>query len=183
MKRKTTDPKDYIELLEVFRIALINGIIDKEEIVKWADEIIQQDDEPDYFIVELALSQSKGKYETISILKEYVGENESSVPYRVILGFLYNQFVNLRIDLGIVASSLYWVSWKNGELNDKDKGVLYGLDDVYELGESIEDIRLEILEILKMYKDFTIENFEQWASINADVELRVDNFIKKKEMK
>ena len=51
----TTNPRDFIELLEVFSIALTNGLIDKKEVIKWADNIITQDEKPDYFVIELSL--------------------------------------------------------------------------------------------------------------------------------
>jgi len=38
---------EYSIILEVFRIALINGLIDKREIIDWADMQIMKENEPD----------------------------------------------------------------------------------------------------------------------------------------
>jgi hypothetical protein len=186
MRNKTTNPKNYLELLEVFRIALINGIIDKQEIVKWADEIIQSDSEPDYFIIEVSLSGHKDTNELVYLLNEYIGEKKPSISGRVLLGLLYKQFIIQQINLKKVVTAIYWLVW-NGELNEKDKYLLYGLDNDYDLASSnitgsLKEVELNALEVLEMYKDFTIENYGQWDKINSEVEILVDRYSERQRM-
>lgn len=106
---KTTDPKDYIELLEVFSIAVVNGIVDKQYIVKWADQIIYKDEEPHDLIIELSLCGHKNPSDIASIIGEFIGEQKPVVSGRVILGLLYHQFVSGQISLAKVVSNLTWI--------------------------------------------------------------------------
>jgi hypothetical protein len=183
---KTTNPKDYIELLAVFHIGLTNGIIDKSEIVNWADEIIQKDSEPDYFIIEVSLSGHKNDNELISLLNEYIGENKPAISGRVILGLLYTRLIKDKLPLDKIISVIYRIV-RDGELNEKDEGFLYGLDEDYCLAEdgiigSIEEVKEKTIEILEIYKDLTIENFKNWNEINIEVNTKVNLLAEKKEI-
>ena len=51
-------PTDFPLLLEVFRDGLALGLISKEEVIAWADQIIIEEDEPDYFFIEVSLSHN-----------------------------------------------------------------------------------------------------------------------------
>ena len=109
---KTTNPKDFIELLEVFSIALTNGLLDKNEVIKWADHIITNDNEPDIFIIELSLCGHKNINDIVSLLNEYIGQEKPQVSGRVILGFLYRQFLAGHITLRKVVGSVNWIVWR-----------------------------------------------------------------------
>jgi hypothetical protein len=128
---KTTNPKDFLELLEVFHIALSNGLLDKKEIIKWADEIIIKNSEPDYFIIELSLCGQKTTNDIISLLNEYIGEEKPQISGRVILGFLYRKYLDKQTTLKTVVGTIYWITWKT-ELPDEEKSFMYGLDDAYD---------------------------------------------------
>ncbi len=54
----TSKPSDFSLLFEVFREGLALGLISTGEVVAWADRIIIEEDEPDYFFIEIALSKS-----------------------------------------------------------------------------------------------------------------------------
>ena len=45
-----TNPRDFVSLLEVFRICVTNKVMDTQWIIEWADAVIEQDAEPDYLI-------------------------------------------------------------------------------------------------------------------------------------
>lgn len=43
-------PEDFTRLLEVFREGLERGIVSREDVVGWSDDIIMQTKEPGYFL-------------------------------------------------------------------------------------------------------------------------------------
>ena len=106
---QTTNSKDYIELLEVFRIALTRGLLEKSEVVKWADNIIANDNEPDYFIIELSLCGNQNLNDTISLISEFIGQDKPLLSERIILGLLYKQYLEKKITLKRAISFINWI--------------------------------------------------------------------------
>jgi hypothetical protein len=183
---KTTDPKDYIELLEVFSIAVVNGIVDKQYIIKWADKIIYQDDEPHDLIIELSLCGHKNVSDIASIIGEFIGEQKPVVSGRVILGLLYHQFVSGQITLAKVVSD-FWLVLDDDQLTSQERSLLYGLDEDFDLANenlafTIEDVKKWTLEVLEIYKDFNLDNFKDWKDIDKTVDQKVQELSVKKEV-
>jgi len=174
----TTNPRDFIELLEVFSIALTNGLIDKKEVIKWADNIITQDEKPDYFVIELSLCGHKSVNDVISLINEFVGQDKPRISGRVILGFLYKAYLDGQIKLNKVTSSINWIAWET-ELTDDEKSFMYGVDEEYDCAiegiyGSVEIVEKEALRFLEIYKDFQIDNFEDWKRIDITIEPKVN---------
>ncbi len=181
MKTSTTDPRNYIELLEVFRIGLINGLVDKDEIIKWADSIIQQDEQPDSFIIELSLCCSMNINDVVSIINEFIGESKPVISGRVILGLAYRLYNEKRIVLRKVTSTIDWLTW-HGEPTEKEKSLMYGLDEELNCAESgiygtIEGVEEEVLLFLEIYKDFSIDNFSKWSEINKTIDQKAEDLV------
>lgn len=173
---KTTNPKDYIELLEFFRIALNKGILEKNEVIKWADNIITSDSEPDYFIIELALSGQNG--DPVAIINEFVGEKKPQVPIRVILGFLYKRYIDRQITLRKTIRILYEFTWSDSALMDQEINMIYQLDYDFECVDAgiygtIETVEKETLRFLEVYKNFRIDNYSEWKNINIAIEHKI----------
>jgi hypothetical protein len=174
---KTTNPKDYLGLLDVFSIALTNGLIDKSDVIKWADNIIQKDIDPDPFIIDLSLCGHKSINDIISLINEYVGLERPQVSGRVILGFLHKQYLGGQITLQKVAHSLNWVVWQT-DLTEAEKSLMYGLEEDYDLAVdnimgTVEGMEKEILRVIEIYKDFNIDNFIDWPAINKDIDNKI----------
>ena len=177
MTVQTTSLKNSIELLEVFHIGLVNGLMDKQEVVKWADDIIQKDEQPDYFVIELSLCGHKSVNEMVSLINEFIGEPKPAVSGRVILGLLYHRYINGQVTLKNVVGSMNWIIWQ-GQLTEEEKRFMYGLDDRYDLAvdliySTVDAIEKEALRFLEIYKGFSIDNFERWGEINNTIEERV----------
>jgi len=173
----TTNPKDYIELLEVFRIALTNGLLDKNEIIKWADNIITSNNEPDYFIIELSLCGHKSANDIVSLLNEYIGQCKPQISSRVILGFLYGQYIAGQLALRKVVGSIDWIIWQT-DLTEDEKSFMYGLDDNYNCAEegiygTVEAVESQTLRFLEIYKDFQIDNFKDWKLIDTTIDDKI----------
>lgn len=87
-----TNQNEYSIILEVFRIGLINRLIDKREIVTWADKQILEENEPDYRIIELSLVGNKNEKDLLEMLYLQTLEN-SLVSGRLIFGILYQKII------------------------------------------------------------------------------------------
>lgn len=184
---KTTNPKDFIELLEVFSIALTNGLLDKNEVIKWADNIIVNDNEPDFFIIELSLCGHKSLNDIVSLLNEFIGQEKTPVSGRVILGFMHRQYLAGKITLRKVVGAVNWIVWQ-ADLTDEEKSFMYGLDEDYDCAEegiygAVEAVEKETLRFLEIYKDFQIDNFKDWKFLDSkiDKKIKVLSEIVKKE--
>lgn len=173
-----TNAKDFIELLEVFSIALVNGLLDKSEIVKWADKIITSNSEPDYFIIELSLSGHKNTNEVVSLINEFVGQEKPQVSSRAILGFLYRGYSAGLIPLKKVVVTFNWIVWE-ADLTEKEKSFIYELNENYDCAQegiygTIVAVEKETLRLLEIYKDFQIDNYNSWTEINATIGDKID---------
>lgn len=174
---QTTNIKEYIELIEAFHIGLSNGLLDKQEVVKWADKIIEQDDEPDINVIELSLCGHQSVNDIVSLLNEIVGYPRPPISGRVILGLLYNNYKNGKVTLEKVAGSMNWIIWQS-ELTDDEKSFMHGIDDMYDLAVSgtfgtVEDFEMDTLRFIEIYKDFRIDNFEEWKAIDSIIDEKV----------
>lgn len=177
---KTTDPNNYVELLDVFNIALSVGIIDKFFIINWADEIIKNEDSPNEFIIELSLCGHKDINYVISLINEFVGSNKSSISSRVILAILYHKYKKGQINLQKVTYTINRINWQ-GELTEIEKKLIYGLDDDFELAHngikgSLKEVEKFTLLFLSLYKEFTLENFENWNELNESIVSKIEEF-------
>jgi hypothetical protein len=174
---KTTNPKDFVALLEVYRIAIINGILNKKEVIQWADSIISKDSEPDIFIIELSLCGSKIQHDITSLINEFIGEERTNPASRVILGLLFKKYTNGQIDLEKVNSTLNWLVWQT-DLTEEESSLMYGAEDYYYLAKegsygTVEQIKAELLAFLGIYKDFRLDNFDEWTTIDATIHPKV----------
>lgn len=161
---------DFPLLLEVFREGFRRGLVSKEDIVTWADGIIQTDSEPDYFFIEVSLS---GNINTlVTVLNQYAVASESPITLRVLMGIIYQKLIN-DIDTITVETATGLV----GELNSTDiltpfeYGKIYSFED-YEFfyQDDLTQLQVDILNFLSIYKNFNLFNYDQWAEINAKVE-------------
>ncbi len=178
MTVQTTNIRNYIELLEVFRIGLTNGLLEKEEVINWADQIIQQSAQPDYFVIELSLCGHKSINDIVSLINEFAGEPKPVVSGRVILGFAHRQYTKKLITLRKVTATIYWLVWQ-GELSETEKSFMYSLDEDLDCAESgiygtVEAVEKEALRFIEIYKDFSIDNFNKWSEINTTIDKKVE---------
>lgn len=174
---KTTNPKDYIELLKVFSAGLMNGILNKNEVIQWADSIITQDEEPDDFVIELSLCGHKSLNEMVAVLNEFIGQVKPQISGRVVLGCLYRQYLSGKITLRKVVETIDWMVWQTN-LSDEEKSFMYGLEDDYHCAEegiygTLEEVEKKTLRFLEIYKDFQIDHFNEWALIDAGIDDKI----------
>jgi hypothetical protein len=179
---KTTDPLDYKDLFKIFSLGLTQGLIDKQEIIKWCDTIIIKDEEPDPFFIDISLSGTKSINDIISLIDEKFKDNPSKISARVVLGLYYKLYRQGKITLDKITHSIYWLHWES-KLTESEKQFMYIIDDRYELAiaktwDTVDNIEKEILTFLELYKDFTIENYENWKSKESEIDSKIETEIK-----
>lgn len=75
-------------MAEVYRLGISIGLFTIQEVIKWADKVIEQLEAPPYEIIDLSLS-SKETLEAITLkLMMVKGECDYDLPPKIILGLL-----------------------------------------------------------------------------------------------
>jgi hypothetical protein len=169
-------PKSYNLLLEVFYFGLKWGLITKADIVKWADNIIMAAEEDlDYFFIELSMSSNIN--ETMALIKEQIIVNNAPIVGRVLLGLIYHQLNNNAIELKRACDIMDRIALHN-TITGYEIGSLYQFSDELQKAFSPEHfnyLHSEILEFLSSYKDFTVDNYDMWPTVNEQIETLIFN--------
>ncbi|MBK0379732.1 hypothetical protein [Mucilaginibacter segetis] len=170
--------QDFPLLLEVFRGGLKLGLISREEVVLWADNIIANADDPHYFFIEVSLSHDLNNL--IEVLNRYVEQTEDPICDRVLLSLVYHRQPIFDIDaIEKVATLLGSMSLWN-KLTSFEKNTIYEFEDYYVYySPDLTQLQVELINFLGIYKAFTLENYKQWVDIN----LQVSELLKEEEVK
>jgi hypothetical protein len=160
--------QDFPLLLEVFRGGLKLGLISREEIVLWADHIIANADEPEYFFIEVSLSHDVNGL--VEVLNKYVKPTDNPICDRVLLGLVYHRqpiydiekVENVATMIGSMSPWDRLTSFENGTIYTFDEYYLYYSPDLTQL-------QVELINFLDIYKAFTLENYKEWVNINLQV--------------
>jgi len=160
--------QDFHLLLEVFREGLKLGVILKDEVVAWADQIIADTEEPDYFFIELSLSHDINSL--LEVLDRYVEGVDDPICYRVLLGLVYHRQPIYDIEEAEKIATLVGTMQTMGILTAFEENTIYEFSDydMYYAPDSPE-LQAGLINFLGMYKAFTLENYHQWISINKQV--------------
>jgi hypothetical protein len=166
-------PSDFSLLLEVFRDGLRYGVVSKEEVIAWADEIIEREDDPDYFFIDLSLQHDINAL--ITALSTDLVYTINPIPARVLFGLAYEKLNKQIISLNKTLRLLHGITY-SASLGALEHAALYQIDDDREYllysGRDPEetDIVKSILNFLARYKVFNLNNFDKWKEINAQFE-------------
>lgn len=161
--------EDFTLLLEVFREGLPCGLVSKSEVTNWADGIIINTDEPDYFFIEISLSSCAN--DLLEVINRYTRKIDDPIVARVLLGLLYKKMHDDKQSLTaedaaqlIITIPSFW------ELTLIERNEIYIFDD-YDLYYSpeLEELHIDIISFLKIYQGFTVENYDQWHIINEGI--------------
>jgi hypothetical protein len=160
--------QDFHLLLEVFSEGLKLGVISKDEIIAWADEIIADTEKPDYFFIELSLSHDINGL--LEVLDRYVKGVDDPICYRVLLGLVYHRQPIYDIEEAEKIATLVGTMQTMGILTAFEENTIYEFSDydMYYTPDSPE-LQAGLINFLGIYKAFTLENYQQWISINEQV--------------
>jgi len=172
----STSPQPYNLLLEVFYWGLQWELITKAEAVKWADDIIiTTEDIPDYFFIEL--SMSKSVTEAKVLIKDKIGISNATIIGNVLLGLIYYKLNSNNIGLQKACEVMDRIALNDTMAGDK-MGALYQFSDELQEAfrpEHYDYLRIEILEFLSIYRDFALDNYDMWPSINDQIATLIFN--------
>ena len=143
------------QIMEIFRIAFVCKCIHREDIIKWADEMLLR--EGDYDFVELSMSGNLPYKDFESLLLKIARRSNHFQSLRIVLGrmaFLIEQGQNLHRDF---AAGLDRFVVENGYQLPDDLTFLIGIDDDYSLADkgiigSVDDLNAVFYANLKRFK-------------------------------
>lgn len=164
------DLKSFIDLLEVFRLGLHTGIVERQVVVEWADQLVMQEETPDYFLIELSLGSRNNINDFIGLLNKYIGKNKPDVSKRVILGLLLHQYRIGQITLQKAVQAIEWLAL-HVEYSEEEHSFMAGVDDDYNLANegicgTFSEIKIFLLRFLSVYQEFYLENRQDWQKLN-----------------
>jgi hypothetical protein len=178
MTTQQARPNDISLLLTVFYNGLVNGLITKQEIVAWADNNLNQSDQPEYFFIELSLAADSN--ELITIISENATKAYNIISARAILGVAYQKLLNNVIDIEKALNTIYSINGTN-ILSTYEHGYLDDIDEdtcgVVIEGQFKDSITTDALSFLSRYKCFSLANYVRWNDINEDVNKQIDEDI------
>lgn len=168
---KSTSPAEYATLLPVLAEGLRKDLFTKEEATQWADYFIVQDEQPDIFFVDLALSRTKE--EAIALLHEAARSSSAQVMPRPLLAACYKKLLADNTRLKHLASSLWSSAWE-GLLTEQE---CYFMDALAYAAETIEltsdstrqQFEQDTLAFLSLYQDYTLANYAYWPALDRSI--------------
>lgn len=173
-----TNPKDILTTLHLIRAGLASGLLTKKEVIDWADKFISKDEQPDIFFIELALSNTKSTKEVLYYISDYLNFETPAIQGRPLLGLLYKQYKNQQLNLEQTVRILFRLIFE-ATFTDKEEGYIYSIDSDFDCAKNniygkIEDVEKETDKFLSFYKDYSINNFEQWNDLDKTVEENIE---------
>lgn len=180
--------KEYRIVLEVFALGILNRVIEKQQIIDWADDIIKREEELDYFIIELSLINTKSNSDILSLLNEYKEEPIQMISARAYLGMVYYQLLNGKLELQQVVNAIYHLVYTE-LITNYEEGRIYtieyendSIDNGY-FNITLDEVKANAIDFLSIYKEFTMENVFDWEGINSNIELKIESLVKEQEIK
>ena len=147
-------------ILQFFRLGLINGFITKSDVISWVDKEIELNPDISNELIDISLSGSKSKNDFIDSVTSLTGYNLTETAAKLFLGTLYNKYINKEISLESLSSSLNYIS-KYEPLNEQENIKLWMLEDELELAKkqiwgTVEQVEKNILAFLTPYKEYKL---------------------------
>ena len=162
-----------VDLLEVFRIGLVNGLWDQHVVVAWADDCLLAQDTPSEVVLDLALSGHRSRNDVITALGTYIECPRPPVAGRVVLGWLHRQYAAAAIPLERVVRTMDWLQW-HGSLTEAETAFLAGVDDEYAVAvaghrgpvaAAVEALSHYVRRFLACYEPLGMDNPAAWTDL------------------
>lgn len=173
--------RNYENLLKVFAELRKFGIITNTDITDWADEILASENLSDYEFIEI--STTRNTHDLIVILEDNSQYADLEIVCRAMLGILYRSLTTTSLEFKKALKVIYEISYEEKLTND-EQFLLYGFSEIsmYDLRDNYEGFRLfkeDLMEFLKIYKDFTLANHKEWNLINEALATNLTEKLKK----
>jgi hypothetical protein len=181
-------PEKYKVVIEVFALGILNGVIEKQQIIDWADDIIRNENEPDFFVLELSLINTKSNSDILSLLNEYREESIYIISARAYMAMVYHKLLNGQLELQQVVNAIYALV-PSELISGYEEGRIYtmeyendSIDNGY-FNITAEEVKTNAIEFLSLYREFSMDNIPDWGKINTEVELKLVLLEKENEIK
>jgi hypothetical protein len=169
--------KEINDFLSVLRILLRTGIVDKRELVDWADKEISKSDAPADYLIEFSLIGAKNVNEICELMDRLSDNSKSRTSGRALVGLIADAIKKRIIDhkrgfeiLYSVQSEFELTELEKNYINHADDGLELALNQVW--GDN-DEVQSKIKSFLKCYQGFTLNNVDEWSKISFDVEERL----------
>lgn len=170
----STDPKQILPQLHLVRAALIARLLTKEQVIDWATSIVEKDEKPDIFFIDLMLPSTKSLEDTISYFSHYLNFESPVIQGRPLLGFMYQQYKNGRLTIEQAVRSLLRLKYEM-IFSEHEEGYIYLLDHNYDMASdgiygSLERVKEELGKFLTFYRDYSLDNASKWPELDKAVD-------------
>ncbi|MFF2176750.1 hypothetical protein ACFVT8_09870 [Lysinibacillus sp. NPDC058147] len=82
---------------EVYRLGVLIGLYTVQDVIKWADNVIERLDNPPYEVIEISLSSQEKTIDVCSKLKVFNGGlYTNDLPTKILLGLLNEYFLSTK---------------------------------------------------------------------------------------
>lgn len=153
---------------EIFRIGLIMGYFTKNDVIDWADKIIETQDEVEYEIIEVSLLVNSSKANIASKLKEVKGIIDGSLVINILLGLCSSSYNSKKFSIGEICGFLYSLVSNTTciPIDSEIERIIHFLSDGYYLATEgiygeLTDVTRELKSFLDQYTAYSTE-FSYW---------------------
>lgn len=171
---KNASPFDYAELINVFYEGLRLGLFAKNDLTVWADQFILQDNQPDIFFIDLAISHTTA--DCLTSISQACQHMAAETTPRPLFCALYKQILSGQKTAINALSRLSGLE-TSPLLTEQEAlafdTLVYGdeLAGVFAITEV--DVEQDIMSFLSIYQDYTIENYNYWDILDKEIEVKL----------
>ncbi|MFB7155549.1 hypothetical protein [Lysinibacillus sp. NPDC056232] len=149
-------------MAEVYRLGILIGLYTVQDVIKWADNVIERLDNPPYEVIEISLSSQEKPIDVCSKLKLFNGGlNNDDLPSKILLGLLNEYFLSIN-NVSDVFSMLFRLSdhLQLEESNEWIEVEMNYLSDAFYLAD--QNIYGDLNEVGNNLKNY-LSQFEDYA--------------------
>lgn len=156
---------DIPQMAQYIGTGLSLGLFKQVEIVKWADDMIVKENDPERFLTEISLCELKNRNSLSEVIKEFLPPQNASFNVNQLLALIYKRFISGQISIDRTIRALSRLA-EEGFLSEIERNTISNIDDDFEMtyGEvgkelfegSFEPIQKDVEAFLLAYKDIPI---------------------------
>jgi hypothetical protein len=161
---------NYKEIFEFFRLALVTCIMEKEELIKWADDELLFRDDVNNDIIELSLSGKLPYSQLIGLLNTFQGIPDHQLPIKLLFAYVISkcsadkeQIQSLISGLQMVKAEAHVEKKTVKEINELENDLAFyqkselTLDELHEKLESFLNQYIEYQGVVKSIMSHTVD--------------------------
>jgi len=164
---------------------LAGGLLSKEDVLDWAEEIVMKEQQPDIFFIDLVLLGTKNANELIHYFCDYLNFEKPVVQGRPLLGMLYAKYASGRMGIEQVVRKLFALRWE-AVFNTLEEGCIYSLDYQYDLFTegvmgTLQNVQSDLGAFLSLYKDYSFKNIENCEALDKYIDESLEAYCKERQ--